>query len=307
MGLPRLTLAGLALAALALGSCDRGESGSSSLSGRVAIDGSSTLFPFASAAAEKFTAAHPGVEVFVIESNTGGGFRRFCRDDIDISGASRPISAVGEIPVCERNGVSYREIQVALDGVSVVTNPALEIDCMTIDQLRQLWRNGSDVDSLHEIDSELPAAKLSLFAPGSDSGTFEFFTEQINGEEGDTRRDYRSSEDDNVLVRGVEGNGGGFGYFGYHYYNANQGALRAVEIDAGHGCVPPNQNSIQTGEYKPLSRPLLMYMNKRALRRREVRAFLEFVLDNHRQIAEEAGVVPMTPATAERSKTKLSN
>ena len=176
-----------------------------SLSGTIKIDGSSTVAPFAQAAQEAFQAENPDVKITVGTSGTGGGFEKFCAGETDISDASRPIKADEEAPICKKAGIKYYEIQVANDGIAVVTNPDLKVDCLTVDQLKKLWNKGSKVKSLSEIDPSLPDTKLTLFGPGTDSGTFDFFTDQINGEEGVSREDYQPSEDDNVLVQGVAG------------------------------------------------------------------------------------------------------
>jgi phosphate transport system substrate-binding protein len=214
----------LALGAAACGDDDDDNGGSSgggdsggSLSGTIAIDGSSTVAPFAQAAQELFNEENPDVRITVGTAGTGGGFEKFCAGETDISDASRPIKDDEEVPVCKKNGVVYDEVQVANDGIAVVTNTGLKVDCMTVAQLKQLWNKGSKVSKLSEIDSSFPGTELKLFGPGTDSGTFDFFTEQINGEEGVSREDYQPSEDDNILVQGVSGSDGGFGYFGFSY------------------------------------------------------------------------------------------
>src|ERR671919_1694232 len=220
---------------------DSGGGGGGELSGTIRIDGSSTVGPFAQAAQEAFQGENPGVRISVAQSGTGGGFEKFCAGETDISDASRPIDEEEEVPICDKNGVDYTEVQVANDGISVTTNPNLEVDCLTTDQLKELWAQGSKAKSLADIDPKLPDTELTLFGPGTDSGTFEFFTEEINGEEGNTRKDYQPSEDDNVLVQGVSGEAGGLGYFGFSYYEQNQDKLGLVSVDAGSGCVEPSQ------------------------------------------------------------------
>jgi phosphate transport system substrate-binding protein len=198
----------LALGVAACGDDDDGNGGGGGgggggdISGSIRIDGSSTVGPFAQAAAEEFQGQNPNVRVTVGTSGTGGGFEKFCAGETDISDASRPIED-DEAAICKKNGISYKEIQVANDGISVVTNTSMKVDCMTVEQLKELWNKGSKVTSLSQIDPQLPDTELSLFGPGTDSGTFDFFTEEINGEEGVTRTDYQPSEDDNVLVQGV--------------------------------------------------------------------------------------------------------
>ena len=297
----------LALGVVACGDDDDDDGGGSggSVSGEIAIDGSSTVFPFAQAAAEQFQTENPDVRITVGQSGTGGGFEKFCAGETDISNASRPIDSEEEVPLCEKDGVTYKELEVAADGIAIVTNPALEVDCLTTDQLKQVWESGSKVSSLADVDSSLPDAELSLYGPGTDSGTFEFFTETINGEEGNTRKDYQPSEDDNVLVQGVEGDEGGLAYFGHSYAEQNKDKLNVVQVDGGKGCVEPTTETIQSGEYAPLARPLFMYPSEKALQKPEVQAFMDFVLENADAIAETALIVPADQGAIDKSKTTL--
>jgi phosphate transport system substrate-binding protein len=311
--LPVFALA-LALGVAACGSDDEGTAsggggggGDQALSGKIAIDGSSTVAPFAQAAAELFNEENPDVQVTVGTSGTGGGFEKFCAGETDISDASRPIKDDEEVPVCKKNSVSYGEVQIANDGIAVVTNKALAVDCLTTDQLKQLWNKGSKVKSLSEINSELPDTQLSLYGPGTDSGTFDFFTAEVNGEDGVTREDYEPSEDDNQLVTGVEGDDGGLGYFGFSYYEGAQDQLNLVGVDAGDGCVKPSVETIQDGSYKPLSRPLFMYPSEKAMSRPEVKAFMEFVVANQADIAEAAKIVALTDEQATKAKSDLQS
>ena len=302
----------LALGAAACGDDDDdggggggGSGGGGDLSGTIRIDGSSTVGPFAQAAAEEFQATNPGVRVTVNQSGTGGGFEKFCAGETDISNASRPIDEEEEVPLCEKSNVSYKEVQVANDGISIATNKDLKVDCMTTEQLKKLWQKGSKVKNLSEIDPKLPDTELSLFGPGTDSGTFEFFTEEINGEEGNSRTDYQPSEDDNVLVQGVEGETGGLGYFGFSYYEQNADNLGLVKVDGGDGCIAPSKETISDGSYKPLSRPLFMYPSQKALRRPEVKAFMDFVVENYQAISEASAIVPMSQEQADQAKGAL--
>lgn len=302
---PTTTFAAIA-AVLALGvaGCGGGGGDASGLSGQIAIDGSSTVFPFAQAAAEEFKAENGGVQITVGESGTGGGFEKFCAGETDISDASRPIKPEEE-EACKKKGIKYRELQVANDGIAVVTNPALKVECLTTDELKQIWNKGSKVDTLADVRSGLPNTKLSLYGPGTDSGTFDYFTEAINGEEGVSRSDYQPSEDDNVLVQGVAGDQGGLGYFGFSYYEQNTDKLNLVAVDGGDGCVAPSQETIQDGSYKPLSRPIFMYVSEDALAREEVKQFLTFALDKHAEISATAKIVPMSDEQAAKSKEAL--
>jgi phosphate transport system substrate-binding protein len=300
----------LALGAAACGNDDNDDSGSQgsgggNLSGSIKIDGSSTVAPFVEAAQEAFRAENPDVKITVGTSGTGGGFEKFCAGETDISNASRPIKDDEEVPVCKKAGVDYTEVQVANDGIAVVTNPELKVDCMTTDQLKQLWNQGSKVGNLSEIDPKLPDTELTLFGPGTDSGTFDFFTDVINGEEGVSREDYQPSEDDNILVQGVSGEPGGLGYFGHSYYEQNQDKLNLVKVDGGEGCVEPTTETIQSGEYAPLSRPLFMYPSAKALKRPEVKAFMDYVIENYQPIAEASQIVPMSQEQADKAKAAV--
>jgi phosphate transport system substrate-binding protein len=308
-------MASLALFAAACGE-DEGESGSGDgggaaseeeLSGPIRIDGSSTVFPFAEAAGELFNEeVGSGVQVTVGQSGTGGGFEKFCAGETDISDASRPIKDDEEVPVCEENAVEFAEIQVANDGIAVATNKDLTIDCLTVDQLKALWEPKSKVKSYSDIDPSLPDTPVKLFGPGTDSGTFDFFTDVINGEEGASREDYEASEDDNQLVTGVAGTEGGLGYFGFSYYEANMDKLNLVKVDGGEGCVEATSETIQDGSYKPLSRPLFMYPSKASMEKPQVKAFMDFTLENQQAISEAAQIVPMTEEQATEAQSALT-
>jgi phosphate transport system substrate-binding protein len=288
------------LSLAACGGADAGESSSSSggsgeaLSGTVNIDGSSTVFPLAEAAAELFQEEQPDVRVTVGQSGTGGGFQKFCSGETDISNASRPIDDE-EIAACESGGVSYQDLQVANDALTVVVNAENDwATCLTVDQLKAIWAPGSTVSNWNQVDPSFPDEPLQLFGPGTDSGTFDYFTDEINGEEGASRTDYSPSEDDNVTVQGVTGSVGALGYFGYTYFEENQDALKAVEIDSGEGCVAPSAQTAQDGSYTPLSRPLFIYPSGEAMESKpEVAAFVEYVVENNQLIAEEALFIPL--------------
>ena len=302
---------GAAVGALAVGvaACGSSDSSSttSSVSGAVAIDGSSTVFPFAQAAAEGFQSANPDAKVTVGESGTGGGFEKFCAGEIDIADASRPIDDADEVPVCKKNNVEYAQVEVANDGIAIVTNPSLKMACLTTDQLNQLWKKGSDVSNYSQLGSGIPAGEVSLYGPGTDSGTFDFFTEEINGEKGDTRTDYQPSEDDNVLVQGVEGDSTALGYFGFSYYETNADKLNLVAVDGGDGCIKPSVETIQNGTYKPLSRTLYMYVNTASLADKpQVKAFMDYVVNNADESATTAQIVPLTAEQLKTAKSDLS-
>jgi phosphate transport system substrate-binding protein len=283
-----------------------GGSSSSGLSGTIRIDGSSTVFPFAQAAAELFNQDNPDVKISVGEAGTSGGFEKFCAGETDISDASRPIEPE-EVDACKKGGVSYSHVQIANDGISVVSNPAIDISCLTTAQLKKLWNKGSTVSNYSQLGNDadtgdpLPDADVSLYGPGTDSGTFDYFTDVINGEEDVSRDDYQPSEDDNVLVEGVAGDQDGSGYFGYSYYAQNQDKLNLISVDAGKGCVAPSTQTIQSGEYAPLSRPLFMYPSADAIKRPEVKAYVQYVVDNYDSIAEQAQIVPMDSSQASKA------
>jgi phosphate transport system substrate-binding protein len=319
MRIERLLLALAMMAALAFGvaacgddeeggngAATSGEESSEELSGTIRIDGSSTVYPFAQAAAELFSEENSGVQITVGQSGTGGGFEKFCAGETDISDASRPIDEEEEVPVCEENAVEYGEVQIANDGIAIATNKGLTIECMTTDQLKSLWEPKSKVKSYSDIDPSFPDQQVALFGPGTDSGTFEFFTEEITGEEGAQRTDYEASEDDNQLVTGVAGTDGGLGYFGLSYFEANTDKLNGVQVDSGSGCVAPSAETVQDGSYTPLSRPLFMYPSTEAMAKPHVKAFMDFVVANQQAIAEAAQIVPLTEEQATEAQSALS-
>ena len=300
----------LVLGAAACGGDDEGSSSGGDVSGTISLDGSSTVQPFAEAAGELYNEENSGVDVTVGAAGTSGGFEKFCAGEVDISDASRPIEPEEE-KLCQEGGVEYTEIPVANDGIAVVTNPGLAISCLTVDQLAQLWEPDSDITNYSQLgeDAEtgepLPDADVSLYGAGTDSGTFDYFTEEVVGEEGASREDYQASEDDNVLVQGVSGDSAGLGYFGFSYYEDNQDALNLVSVDAGDGCVAPSLETIQDGSYTPLARPLFMYPSAEALGRPEVEGFMNYVVDSYSEIAEASSIVPMDETQAGEARTAL--
>ena len=318
----RVLLLALALVALiaAAAGCGRDESSSNDnggqqasdgepaekLSGRIEVDGSSTVGPLTQLAAERFQEQQPGVQVTVGISGTGGGFERFCAGETDISDASRPIKEDEEVPVCKKANIDYTELQVAVDALTIVVNSENDwVDCLTTDQLKKIWEPGSKVKNWNQIDPSFPDQKLTLAGPGTDSGTFDYFTDEINGEEGASRTDYTASEDDNVIVQAVEGDKGGLGYFGFTYYEENQDRLKAVDVDSGSGCVAPSAETAQNGEYSPLSRPLFIYVKNASLKKPEVKAFVQYYLDNARTIAEDGQFIPAPEEALAKDKTEL--
>jgi phosphate transport system substrate-binding protein len=294
----------IVLGALALAACG-GDNGGNAQT--IRADGSSTVGPLTTAAAERFRAENEDVRITVGISGTGGGFERFCRGETDLSNASRPIKDE-EKELCSGAGVEYVELEVANDALTVVVNPENDwAKCLTVEQLKTIWEPGSKVSSWKDVDPSFPDERLTLYGPGTDSGTFDYFTDEINGEEGASRSDYSASEDDNVTVRGVTGEKGALGYFGFSYFEENEGQIKAVEIDGGDGCVAPSVETAQSGEYKPLARPLFIYAKKTSLERPEVRDFLTFMLSNSTEIAEAARFVPLTSEQLEKSQRTLQS
>jgi phosphate transport system substrate-binding protein len=280
--------------------------GGTQLSGTINIDGSSTVAPLSEAAAELFQEQNSGVRVTVGTSGTGGGFEKFCAGETDISDASRAIEA-DETAACESKGIKYEEVQVANDGLSlVVNNENTWANCLTVAQLKAIWDKGSKVNNWNQVDPSFPNEPLKLFGAGTDSGTFDYFTNAINGEEGRSRSDYSATEDDNVTVTGVSGTKGGLGYFGLSYLEENQGKIKGVQVDGGKGCVAPSTETVQDGSYTPLSRPLFIYPSDKSLERPEVKAFTEFYVNNYQKIAEEALFVPLTEEQAAEAKQKVA-
>jgi phosphate transport system substrate-binding protein len=263
------------------------------IAGKVSLDGSSTVYPLSGIAAEDFHATATETQVKVGSSGTGGGFEKFCRGELDANNASRPIKD-SEIENCAKTGVEYGVITLATDAITVVVNPANDwATCLTTDQLRAIWEPGSNINNWNQVDPSFPDVPLRLFGPGTDSGTFDYFTEVINGDEGASRTDFTPSEDDNVVVQGVVGTVGGLGYFGYTYYEENADRLTAVQIDAGDGCVTPSAQTAQDGTYRPLARPLYVYVSVQGLARPEVREFFDFYVANDASIAEGAKYIPL--------------
>jgi phosphate transport system substrate-binding protein len=305
--------AAVALLLVAAG-CGRGSSGSetgaeggtsSNLSGSISADGSSTVGPLTTAAAERFRRTNSKVRITVAISGTGGGFERFCKDETDLSNASRPIKEE-EQAACTKNGVNYVEFLVANDGIAVVANnDNTWATCLTVAQLKKIWQRGSKVTNWKDVAQKFPDVGLELYGPGTDSGTFDFFTDTINGEEGASRSDYSATENDNVTVQGVSGEKGALGYFGLSYFEEHQERLKALEIDGGKGCVAPSMETVQSGTYKPLSRPLFIYAKKTSLERAEVKAFLRFIVENEREIATAARFVPLTDEQEQKAKQEL--
>jgi phosphate transport system substrate-binding protein len=303
------TLAGLAIVGTFVAACaptqTRTENGAQSdgeaaaqtnpdLSGSIAIDGSSTVFPISEAVAEEFQKQYPNVKVTVGISGTGGGFKKFLNREIDISDASRPIKP-SEQELADKNGVTYIELPVAFDGLSVLVNPQNDwVDYLTVEELKKIWEPGSKVKRWSDVRPNWPNAEIKLFGAGHDSGTFDYFTEAINGKEGAARADFMASEDDNVLVTGIAGDKYALGFFGYAYYEENADKLKLVPIDAGSGPVAPSAQTIMDGTYKPLSRPIFIYVRSDVADRPEIQEFIRFYLTNAKNLVGEVGYIPLT-------------
>jgi phosphate transport system substrate-binding protein len=274
------------------------------ISGDIRIDGSSTVFPVSEAIAEEFQIAYPNVRVTVAESGTSGGFEKFCRGETDMNDASRPMKEE-EIAACAEAGIEALELPVAFDGLSLVVHPSNDwVDCLTVAELNAIWDTGSTVSNWSQVREGFPDRPLQghLFGAGADSGTFDYFTEEINGETDRIRSDFTQSEDDNTLVTGVAGDPDALGFFGYSYYAANTDKLKIVQVDGGNGCVEPNFTTIADGSYAPLSRPLFIYPAAGTLERPEVAAFLQYYLYTVNDILGldvEAGEVAYVPVPTE--------
>ncbi|MFN3266045.1 MAG: PstS family phosphate ABC transporter substrate-binding protein [Deinococcales bacterium] len=264
--------------------------------GDIRVDGSSTVYPITLAVAEEFKIENPRVKISVAFSGTGGGFKKFCVGETDVSNASRPISAA-EVETCKKNGIPFIEIPVAYDGLTVVVNPKNTfVNCLTVAELKRMWEPGSKVNLWSDVRPSWPKEKIVYYGAGSDSGTFDYFTEEINGKSKAIRTDYFPSEDDNVLVKGVEGNPNAIGFFGYAYYLEEGKKLKAVAIDKkGDGkCVLPNETTINNGSYSPLSRPLFIYVNAANLNKTSLIKFVEFYLNKkNRKVISSTGYVQL--------------
>jgi len=300
------------LALLLLVSACGGGSGSGGadgdVSGQILIDGSSTVAPLMTLVAEDFQAENSGVRVTVGTSGTGGGFEKFCAGEVDIANASRPIKE-SEIEACEKAGVEFIEVIVANDALSVVVNKNNTwVECLTVEQLTKMWGPDAQgtVTNWNQIDPAFPDKALGLYGAGTDSGTFDYFTKAVNGEEGSSRTDYNPSEDDNVTVKGVEGDEGALGYFGFSYLEENLDRVKGVQIDGGKGCVAPSVEAVQDGTYVPLARPLYAYVSKSAGARPEVKAFFEYFDEVRDELTTEALFVPLDDAQKQQESAKVA-
>lgn len=264
----------------------------STLTGQVIVDGSSTVYPITDEAALRFRELADDIEIEVAYSGTGAGFTKFCNGETDLQNASRAIEA-DEMAACAAAGVSYYAFMVGFDGITIVVNRSIDfVSCLTVDQLSRLWSPDSTVKTWRDLDPAWPDDEIELYGPGPASGTFDYFTAAIVGDEGVSRTDYFPSENDLDLVIGVEESDNGLGYFGFSYFEDHQDTLRAVAVDAGAGCVIPSRETIAAGTYAPLSRPLLIYVNAERLASPDVREFLRYYLANAPEIVTDVKAVP---------------
>lgn len=267
------------------------------LSGDIAIDGSSTVTPLTEPAAELFMQEHGDVRIAVGTSGTGGGFEKFCNGETDISMASRPIKEE-EIAACEAAGIAYEELGVANDGLAVVVNPENDwAGCLTVEELNAAWKDGSEVTDWSGIRPDFPTEELELYGPGTDSGTFDYFTEEVNGEEGNIRQDYNDiGEDDNAAIQGVAGGTGAMAFIPLTFALEAGDSVTILEIENEAGeCVAPSAETVQAGDYTPLARELFIYPKGESVADKpEVKAFAEYYVENSEQIAEAAGFIPLT-------------
>ncbi|MDO8615186.1 MAG: PstS family phosphate ABC transporter substrate-binding protein [Dehalococcoidia bacterium] len=275
------------------------------LSGSINGDGSSTVFPISEAVAEEFRKVQPGVDVVVGIAGTGGGFKKICNGETDFNDASRPVKDA-ETQACAAKNIELVEFQVAFDGLSVLVNPANDFaECLTVAELKSIWQPGSTIKNWKDVRAGFPDMPLTLYGPDTDSGTFDYFTEVINGEAKASRPDYTASADDNTLVQGIAGDDNALGYFGFAYYEENQDKLKLLGVDAGSGCVQPSRETILDESYAPLSRPLFVYVRGDALERPEVKAFMRFYLENGKQLVGEVGYVEAPDSVYQQELAKL--
>jgi phosphate transport system substrate-binding protein len=280
----------------------------STLSGTIRIDGSSTVYPISEAVAEEYREESPKVKVTIGVSGTGGGFKKFSRGETDISDASRPIKE-SEANACSENGIEYIQLEVAYDGLAVVANPQNDwVESLTVEELKMIWQPEAQgqVMNWNDVNASFPDQKLTLMGPGTASGTFDYFTEAIVGESGSSRGDFMPSEDDHVLVQGVAGDKGALGFFGLAYYLENQDKLKLIGVDNGTDVVKPNMETVKSGSYSPLSRPIFIYVSSEAVKKPEVVNFVNFYLENASELVPDVGYIPLPDENYANLKTAFA-
>lgn len=301
----RNTLLCVMVSAALVAAC--GGAGGSTIGGTILVDGSSTVAPITAAVAEEFQLQNPEVRVAVGISGTGGGFTKFCEGETDISDASRPIKE-SEVELCLQNGIEYVELPVAFDGLAVTVNPANDFAaCLTVEELKTVWEPAAEgvVNNWSQVRAGFPDRPLTLYGAGADSGTYDYFTQAIVGEEGSSRGDFLPSEDDNVLVQGIAGDVNAMGFFGLAYYVENADKLKLVGVDGGDGCVEPNDETVATGAYQPLSRPIFIYVNRERIDQKdEISSFVSFYLEHAGELVAEVGYIPLTEAIYELAQER---
>ena len=281
-----------------------GKTTNDTLSGTINIDGSSTVYPLSEAVAEEFRTEYPKVNVAIGSSGTGAGFKKFARGETDISDASRPIKE-SEIQACQENNITYEELMVALDGISIMVNPENTwIQDITVEELKKIWEANSTVKKWNDIRPEWPAEDIHLYGPNTAHGTYDFFTEAVLGESGASRSDYNAVADYNVGIQGISTDKYSLGYFGLAYYEENKDKLKLIGVDNGDGPVKPSLETVKDGTYAPLSRPLFIYVNSTSVSRKEVISFVNFYIENSAELAKEVGYIPLPQ---NEYATQLSN
>tara|TARA_Y100001934_G_scaffold106376_1_gene130752 strand:+ start:5146 stop:6144 length:999 start_codon:yes stop_codon:yes gene_type:complete len=276
------------------------------LEGTIEVDGSSTVYPISEAVAEEFNKLYPKVRVNVGVSGTGGGFKRFTTGETDISNASRHLKIPEETDIAKENEIEYVELRLGTDGLSVMVSPSNDfVECLTMNELKMIWEPGSEINNWNQVRSDFPDQKMRLYGPDTDSGTFDYFTEEVMGEAQLSRADYTASADDNVLIQGIAGDKGSLGYFGYAYYRESKDKLKLVAVDSGTGCVLPGPETIESGEYSPLSRPLFIYVNLNSMERLEVGAFVDFYMKHGAELTNEVGYIASDESVYADNKAKL--
>jgi len=305
-----ILIVSLAFVALACGDKKekKNQSDVAGLTGTIKVDGSSTVFPITEAVAEEFRSVQPEVKVTIGVSGTGGGFKKFSRGETNLSNASRPIKDK-EKKACEENNINYLELEVAYDGLAVLVNPANDwVDNFTVEELRMIWEPAAQgvIMKWNQIRPEWPNEEIHLFGPGVASGTYDYFTEAIVGESGSSRGDFTASEDDHVLVQGIAGDKFSLGFFGLAYYSENKDKLTLIGVHNGEEVVKPTLETVSNGTYKPLSRPLFVYVNSTSVKSPEVVEFVKFYLDNSAELSTDVGYIPLPSELYTTQKEKFN-